>query len=320
MYRTSYIPFLCLCLAIALCSQTSEAQNTIAQAREKVLEYNIRNKFINFLFITDIHFDGKTEDVRCAKANLEHFVSVCNEGYCDFAAFGGDVYSAYGATRSEAFEYISKAEEYFSRIRIPFYMTKGNHDRNAKINNSETISDTQYHLLFHNHITGNNVEFNKEDPYGNYFYADYPDEKVRIIVLNYYDAQDMQKAGIHDRQLKWLEGQALEFSGYGNPSEWTVVFFAHNYKQCGDRFWKIIEERQRATGIRPAAFIYGDTHRDNYDIEHGINMVGVLCGYCTPEEENTFSENSFSIFTIDTEEHKLIETRIGRGKDRIFNF
>lgn len=320
MYKQSHITFLCIFFILIFCCRTAEAQNTIAQAREKVLEYNLHDKFINFLFITDIHFDGKTEDVRCAKVNLEHFVSACNEGYCDFAAFGGDVYSAYGAAKGEALEYISEAKEYLDRIRIPLYMTKGNHDRNAKINQEETISNIQYHLLFHNHIIGDNVRFNKKDPYGNYFYADYPDEKVRIIVLNYYDAQDMQKAGIHDRQLEWLDLQALDFKDYGNPSEWTVVFFAHNYKQCRDRFWKIIEQKRKATGIRTAAFIYGDTHMDQYDIDHGMNMVGVVCGYCTPEEENTSSEDSFSVFTIDTVEHRLIETRVGRGKDRIFHF
>lgn len=316
----SLLSFLCAISILFSSAFQADGQNTAAQAREKVLEYNSQEKFLNFSFITDVHIDGKTNDIRCAKNNLEHFVSVCNEGYCDFAAFGGDAYSAYNATRSEAYSYASQALEYFNRIRIPFYATKGNHDRNAKINQEETITNTQYHLMFHNRLDRNLVRFNPDDPYGNYFYVDYPVEKVRIIVLNYFDSQQMQKAGIHDRQLEWLAGRALDFQDCGNPCEWTVVFFAHHYKQCGEGFWKTVEQRQTLTGFSTAAFIYGDTHQDQSCVEHGMNMVGVICGYCKPEECGTPSEDSFSIFTIDTKNRRLIETRIGRGKDRIFPF
>ena len=296
------------------------AQNTADRAREKVLEYNKDNKFINFAYITDVHINGKNDEVYCTKPNLQHFVSVCNEGYCDFAVFGGDAHSAYGTTKNEAFGYISEVSEYFNSIRIPLYATKGNHDRNAKITQEETISNIQYHLLFHNHLDRNIVRFNPSDPYGNYFYADYALEKVRIINLNYYDAQDMQEPGIHDKQLAWLDEVAMNFSNCDDPSDWTVVLFAHYYRHCGECFWKIIEEKREKAGVKIAGFIYGDSHSDQFSFERGMNMVGVMSGYCTPEEVGTPSEDSFSIFTVDTQNDCLIETKVGRGEDRRFCF
>lgn len=316
-----YIKFiLLLFFAASYGGSLISAQNTSARAKEKVLGYNRDNKFVNFAYITDIHINGKNDEVYCAKPNLQHFVAMCNEGFCDFAVFGGDAHTAYGTTRDEAFGYISEVSEYFNSISIPLYTTKGNHDRNAKITQEETISNVEYHMLFHNHLDTNVVRFNPNDPYGNYFYADYPMEKVRIINLNYYDSEYMQEPGIHDKQLMWLDEIALDFSNYENPSDWTVVLFAHYYKHCGERFWKIIQEKREKTGAKVAALIYGDSHFDQFSFEHGMNMVGVMCGYCTPEQVGTPSEDSFSIFTVDTLNECLIETKVGRGEDRRFHF
>lgn len=301
------------------------AQNTVSQAREKVLGYNSDEKFINFLFITDVHSAGKSRDLRCADACLEHFVSACNESWCDFAAFGGDAFSAYDATHSEALEFLGNTKKYFDRITIPFYTTKGNHDCNGKLTQDEVITAPQYHMLFHNHIKGHPVHFNERDPYGNYFYVDYPREKVRIIVLNYYDSGILQKAGMHSVQLQWLENEALDFGGpelCDKDGHWTIVFFSHFYSQLPGAFWSLIDRFNISYDgkVRIAALIHGDYHRDMHSVSHNINLVGVACGYCSQSQVGTRDEDLFSVFTIDTRRFKLLETRIGRGEDRVFDF
>ena len=82
-------------LLLLLNPASAFCQETISGAREKVLGYNNADKFVNFAFITDVHAAGKKELDRHASACLDDFVSLCNERWCDFAAFGGDLFSAY---------------------------------------------------------------------------------------------------------------------------------------------------------------------------------------------------------------------------------
>lgn len=310
-YIAVFLSFFCL-MPLGL-----DAQNTLASAREKVFAYNRDCKFLNFSFITDVHAAGKSRDMRFAQKNLEDFVSLSNEGFCDFAAFGGDAYSAYDARFGEALGFISVAKKHFDRLRIPFYPTKGNHDRNGKVNQDETISAVQYHMLYLNHLEKDgNVHFNPEDPYGNYYYVDFPREKVRAVFLNYYDAETMQDAGIHRKQLKWLRESALAPEG----NDWTLIFFSHNYTQLSQAFWAMLTQFRREDRGKIAALIFGDTHKDLYNNDHGINCVGVACGYCGREALGTPAENTFSIFTLDTETNTLKETRVGPAKDRSFRY
>ncbi|MCF0176459.1 MAG: metallophosphoesterase, partial [Bacteroidales bacterium] len=275
-------------------------------------------KNLTFAFITDVHGAGKTLEGRYAEPNLEKFVKECNSGRCDFAAFGGDLFSAYGATRKEAMEFISVAMKHFDRVRIPLLMTKGNHDRNAKISEEETISNELYHQLCHERLSEiPGILFNPDDPKGNYFLADFASRKVRAIVLNYFDACVMQNAGIHEKQLEWLRTTAL--APFGEEG-WTVLLFAHNYERVGDAFWEIVEDFNLAGRGRIAGFIYGDTHEDQYAFEHGINLIGVECGYCSRSQLGTQEENCFSIFTLDPAAGLLREKRVGRGADREFRF
>ncbi|MCM1176503.1 MAG: metallophosphoesterase [Clostridium sp.] len=311
MRKIFYILFMLMPVA-------ASAQVTQAQARAKVLGYNSENKYINFAFITDVHIIGKTWEKRYARENLEQFVSLCNERYCDFAAFGGDLFSAYDAQWGEAIEDIPAAMEYFNRIDIPVFMTKGNHDRNAKMTQEETITDVQYHLLCGRNTGNADLHCNPDDPYGNYFYVDYPEEKVRVITLNYYDSGIMQEAGIHGRQLDWLAKDALNPSRF--PKGWTVLMFAHYYKECGEKFWKIVDRFNSKGKGSIAAFIHGHTHHDLYAVEHGINIIGVRCGFCSEKELGTPDENAFSVFTLDTDSRILHETRIGRGCNRDFPY
>lgn len=306
-----------LAVSILAC-MSAYAQESIDSAREKVLSYNAEDKFINFAFITDVHTRGKEDLGRYSEPCLEHFVSLCNERYCDFAAFGGDLYSAYGATWKDAVKLMPESLKYFNRIEIPVFMTKGNHDRNGKLTQEETISCTQYHLLCETHTGDADVHFNPEDPYGNYYYADFQLEKVRVIILNYFDASYLQKAGVHDKQLDWLETQALNPQTMGEG--WTVLMFSHNYKWCSERFWALLERLNASGSACVGGLIYGDLHKDKFSNEHGVNQICVRCGYCQKEQLGTPEEDSFSVFTLDTKARILHETRVGCGQNRDFPY
>lgn len=303
-------------LLLLLIPASAFCQETISGAREKVLGYNNADKFVNFAFITDVHAAGKKELDRHASACLDDFVSLCNERWCDFAAFGGDMFSAYEASQSEAFELMSVPMSWFNRITIPVFMTKGNHDRNGKISQEETVTNTQYHMLCERNFGGADVRINPEDPYGNYFFADYVREKVRVIVLNYFDECVMQNSGFHDLQLDWLERSALGTLEDG----WTVIMFSHSFKSAGERFWSIIDDVTASGRVSVAALIHGHHHKDLFEQKHGVNVIGVAAGFCSGAQVGTPDQTCFSVFTVDTRNRILHETRIGRGENRDFNF
>lgn len=102
-------------------------------ARNTVYNYNKNNKFVNFAFITDVHVNGTYASVQVdAKPNIDLFNTFCNEKWLDFGAFGGDLYSAYGLTMEQAIKTFDKATQMFGNCEIPLFMTKGNHECNAK--------------------------------------------------------------------------------------------------------------------------------------------------------------------------------------------
>ena len=298
---------------------SSAGLHSAADARSIVLERNADRKLLNFAFITDVHASGVKDLGRFAGPCLEHFVDFCNERICDFAAFGGDLYSAYGATRADAVGLIPVAMSYFNRIEIPVFLTKGNHDRNGKLTQEETLTNIQYHLLCERHTGSADVHFNGADPYGNYYFADFPTEKVRVVNLNYFDACVLQKSGVHETQLAWLAAEALNADRF--PGEgWTVILMAHNYESCGEDFWSIVDTLNRSGKAVVAAFIHGDMHEDLHAVVHGVNCVGVACAYCGETELGTPKEDCFSVFSLDTVNRVLYEPRVGRGHDRSFTW
>lgn len=297
----------------------SSSMHTPEEVRAIVLERNAERKFLNFAFITDVHACGVKDLGRYAEPCLEHFIDFCNERICDFAAFGGDLYSAYEATRGDALQLIPVTMSYFNRISIPVFMTKGNHDRNGKVSQEETLTNIQYHLLCERHTGDTDVHFNEADPYGNYYYVDFAAEKVRIVNLNYFDSCVMQNAGIHEHQLEWLATEALNPSAFPGDG-WCVILMAHNYVRCGEDFWSIVENLNGSGKGEVAAFIHGDRHEDLEAVVHGVNCIGVARGYCSASDLGTPAENCFSVFTLDTADRILYETRAGRGHDRSFSW
>lgn len=298
-------------------AQEESTCHSSSEARAIVLERNAECKFLNFGFITDVHVSGVKDLGRYAAPNLEHFVDFCNERIVDFAASGGDIYSAYDARREDALQLIPVAMSYFNRIEVPVFMTKGNHDRNGKLSQEETLTNIQYHLLCEQHTGDSEVHFNADDPYGNYYYVNFPEEKARLVNLNCFDACYLQNAGIHEKQLAWLAAEAMNPCSF--PEEgWCVILMAHDCSYCGEDFWTIVDALNQSGRGEVAAFIHGHIHNDKSTVVHGVNCIGVSCGYCKEDELGTPEEDCFSVFTLDTRDRILYETRVGRGSDRSF--
>lgn len=308
---------------------------------------------LEFGFITDIHQFGSTADIRSANANVNAFVDYCNQHpTMQFAAFGGDFYNDYDTNHEEGLACLHQSVQCFQGLRLPFYTTRGNHDCNGKCkkgkqpDNSQIITDREYYDLFSPlseksrfyHPEG--IVADPENPYGNYYYRDFDQQRVRVIVLNNYDRDSLEIAGYHGQQLKWLTETALDFTAKEDIPSWSFLIIGHAFTidrtnspvsrllhayVRGQDFFDVNEGVAYGCHFRyrPKArfigFIYGHYHEDGYANWDGYNMITVNRGYATGSEVGRYEE-CFDHFIINTRDCTIEERRIGRGQTRTYSY
>lgn len=309
-------------------------------AAKKVNLYNNLTKKVSFLFVTDTHMNGLGDTIIRATNNMDMFRYTANLGLFDFAFFCGDFISCYGYTKNQYVTPFVQYEEYLNGFEIPFYIAKGNHDGN--VNSTSTQQDVedngftkaQYYYLFQNRMKNCIREVDSANPYGGYYYMDYSNEKVRIIVLNDFEHPLVDDGLYHSAaQCTWFYNALNSLE-----ANWNVLVLSHyitsykyNVGTIIDAFNnKGITKTAEDTGISYTfdarangtfiAHIHGHSHTDEYDNNRGWNRIGVQRGYAIESEFDTTNEFCFSIFTINPDNSKLYETRVGRGDSREFNY
>lgn len=139
---------------------------------------------------SDIHADG---------ANLQRIISFCDRysAYIDDILCGGDmVYDYPGDGRGDAWTDISGAEK--------ILVTAGNHDYKGSDGAYSNTPDYVHETFF-----GGKASWGAAFPGDvNYYYKDYADSKVRLVVLDYFDWGDTQAA--------WLEAVLNEAKDQGH--------------------------------------------------------------------------------------------------------
>ena len=309
---------------------------------------------LEFAIISDTHQFGPTADVRMADANVRAFVDYCNRTpQLGFALFGGDFYNAYDTDHAQGLGCLQQASDAFSSLRIPFYTTRGNHDCNGKCrlpdrrpDNSQIITDREYHRLFSPvspdsrfyHPEG--IVGDPENPYSNYYYRDFEQQRVRLIVLNNYDRDSLEVAGYHGQQMRWLAEQALDFRPKADPTAWSFLILGHavTIDQMHNPITRLLHAYVRGQdffdtdagvtyGCRYSSmklasfigFIYGHYHEDIYNNWDGYNLISVNRGYATGSEIG-FSELCFDHFVVNTRTRTIEERRIGHGQSRTYTY
>ena len=309
---------------------------------------------LEFAIITDTHQFGSTADVRYADANVQAFVDYCNNTpSLQFALFGGDFFNAYDTDHEQAIRCLEQAAEGFSRLKIPFYATRGNHDCNGKCrtpegasDNSQIITDRQYYDIFNPlsaasrfyHPDG--IVTDPDNPYGNYYYVDFERQRIRLIVLNNYDRDSLETPGYHGQQMRWFAEKALDFRMKEDATTWGFFVLGHTVTidHSHNPITRLLHAYVRGQNIFDAdegvtygrhfsttplarfiGFIYGHYHEDNYTNWDGYNLISLTRGYATGSEVNR-DNVSFDHFIINTRTQTIEERRIGRGKSRIYSY
>ena len=298
--------------------------------RPAILDYNKANKFLNFAMITDTHCRIDDDYNRNPINNMKLFSAFANEGICDFCLHGGDIITSYYLSVAQCIDWMDDSMRIFGNIDIPFYVVKGNHDFGGRENSgpggsadSTCISETQTHILTQNHL---DVTPNPNDKYGNYFYKDYPNEQMRVIVLNEYVVKNYAvNVTYMAEEMQWLAEVALMipsgydvvvFSHHGTAERITRVLSAFNTGgtlQVTDSGYSIDVDYSSIGSKHLVALIHGHTHNDDYSNTNGYNFIGVEAGFVENAADiGTAKEYKFSVFTVDTVNKVLYETRIGQ--------
>ncbi|OFI06978.1 3',5'-cyclic adenosine monophosphate phosphodiesterase CpdA [Clostridium acetireducens DSM 10703] len=239
-----------------------------------------KNNFIIFEFITDSHYD-ETSGFR-DKA-IKHFREVKEMSRLigsDFVIHGGDIIDGYDK-KNKSIMYLDKVlGELCKNNQCPTFYAVGNHDDNSYYNVRNTpqshhnvISKREfYNITIGKYIKG--IIVDEKNPEGMYYYKDFPNKKLRIIVLNTNDIPEIYhengkpkyngilQYGISNEQLNWVANKALDFSNKEDKKEWKTIFFSHvsinkkiNYDKSipnGDIMMKVIE-----------SFKYGKKYKSN---------------------------------------------------------
>lgn len=327
------------------------------KALKKVVSLNKRNKYLNFAFITDTHHRPTDDEYYRNSMNNMKLFKVCgDENVVDFCAHGGDIISAYGYSPDEAVVAFGDSLRTIRPMKSPLYIVKGNHDNNGSQDKDSSLylTDVQTALLINNNMDDvvcekvvNGVSYG--DGKIGYYYRDFEKQKIRVIFLNKY-CVDPETKSIGDidfaRQYQWFCMAALDM-----PDDYKVIVIVHPATSEASRFADILKAFNDSVSIssqfisgypysndwtgkpskRVIAWIHGHAHQDMYNNDYGFNDIGVIEGYTNDESlVNTDKEYKFDVFTVDTDNNVLYETRVGeqwkekdnpsRGTDRSWSF
>ena len=199
--------------------------------------------------INDVHLTPENTDGRLE--NLLEFVSAARQSNPDCVLVNGDIQDGNDRIgKSTGIFLLETAAECLRRIsNIPVLVSKGNHDDNLwngkfALQQKGILPDDFHDAILKPFQSGQ--YFDRNNPYGNYFYRDFEKSRIRMIVLNSvdvsYEADEkgypkswgMWDYSFSEKQLQWLAGEALNLKG--KTGRWGIIVCCHNpirIEACG---------------------------------------------------------------------------------------
>lgn len=282
---------------------------------------NSSNKYINIGYFTDTH-----ENANNAAKSISFMNKLSLSNVCNMCIHGGDMITSYSMNFNQFLAEMLKRINNYKQMRN-LYFVKGNHDNNHSSTAEYNLTKTEYNMMFN--INLKDAIVNDNDPYGNYYYVDDKINKVRVIVLDsYYLYSDYSNVNFGTEQTSWLYTKALDVT---QLQDYTVVIFSHYYTRSCEivDILKAFNDKGTTYGsytfdgssnAKFVGLIHGHDHYDSYSNADGYNVIGVTKAFSDAGDIGTNNETAIDIFTIDTDNNILYETRIGKGSSRSYRF
>lgn len=233
--------------------------NEIVRVRNKVASDITSAKCSVFAFITDQQSSFNEDKSHNMLENYTNVNYLADYIPYSFIANGGDFISGYSSKENVIEELKQYAKLTFETTRVPYMITRGNHDDNSQytLSNGRQYTDLitplewyknviKYAERFHQFVWDND---NRE---GGYCYIEDENAKIRYIFLNAYDTPAIRNAdGTHkyncmenpafsDKQVQWIAHKALNFLNKDKPNEWAVIAFCHYLHGASKNYTHII--------------------------------------------------------------------------------
>lgn len=299
---------------------------------------------LKFAVSADTHLDNSLPDT------FRNIKAIDSEVGFDFMLHLGDFLNG-NIPRKYTAEILKDQMDSFrnSIATKAFYPAPGNHDGFFEYGQSTdmTINEDWYEATKHTEEFKNVTRPKNRQ----YFYADYPEEKVRIIILNSFhytgfdNVEKFEKVyGFDLEQIEWVKNIALDLE-----KDWTVILASHdtpfsgfdpNYKDedneivNGNLMFDAVLTAKKEKGFLLAAWFIGHHHGDLILNVRGVNFILVASGTAyvptlwdapvPPEygnffprrELNTDTEDLWDSVILDKSARKLKLIRFGAGEDR----
>lgn len=179
---------------------------------------------LTFLAISDMHNLESSGNIRAGNLHAGQAAKIIADSIgLDFAAMLGDI--SWGAQISaypnQSIDDMLMANQYIADAfkGIDNFRTNGNHDPLTVIADGANGNLTQGQLYA---FIGRYNHMGKS-----YFFRDYVEKKVRVIMLNTVDANNNGGSGMTPEQLLWF-AQSLDLSAKSDASQWQILILSHH--------------------------------------------------------------------------------------------
>lgn len=204
---------------------------------------NIHSNGITFGYFSDNH--GRSDMDGYPNLTPKYLNKVDELVNLDFILNAGDIIASSNTfTIENALYSIATQNSEFNNASKQI-IAIGNHDQNGHTEEeNQKLSWTVTHKMFFNSCY-RHLENDKDVVWGSkedlYFYKDFVDKKIRVIVLNTQDCGEATKTvdgveclkhdslitvGLRQEQMNWLANTALKFS-YDDKNEWHTLVCCH---------------------------------------------------------------------------------------------
>ena len=311
----------------------TEAETVIEKARQKQNENTI-----TLMLGSDIHArldHNYTAQMLSSTLHASQAMKLIREKlHVDCVGILGDTLWDSGETQEQAIEMFGIVHQYFADAfyGIKQFWAKGNHD--GLSSNSTPLTDAQIYSSIGIYNEGV-IKPDKNRVQG-YCYTDFPDTKLRLILMNTTETDNNYAVGTE--QLKWLK-EVLDLSSLGE--DWNSIILSHCPLDQWGATSSVMNCINNASGI--LCNIHGHLHNYKVDVLTGTEIPRIaipnICFYRSNEygqnstaettdgveygEETTYNkktnsaeDTAFCVVTIDRKTNKLYADHYGAGYDR----
>ncbi len=295
---------------------------------------------VTFLACSDPHYSVSHPHETQIADSISHCAQamsiIKSRIHVDFAAVLGDLVWDGGESNQAARDAMAFVNSALSECctGIPNFRARGNHDCLA--NGNAVLTDGE--IFGRIGIYNDGAVFDPENRTGGYCYRDFPQHKLRVLLLNTCEVSDGGFA-LSSRQLDWL-ADALDLTGLGDG--WHSLVLSHHpldWYGSGHAGVQVLKNAQNVL-----CCVHGHVHNFKVDTVAGTQIPRIavpnICFYRSneygtnqgPENSegiefgeaqtygktaNTAGDTAFCVITLDLEAGKVYADHYGAGYSRV---